>query len=229
MQDMSNLTPNILEREPVPSEITRVRMSYEEWIKWDYEGGLSEWVDGEVHIYMPASSEHENLIDFLTALLRMFVQMFDLGAVRTGPYPMRLVPSGNAREPDILFVVKEHLDWIGSDELRGAADLVVEVVSEDSVARDRDRKFAEYEQGGVREYWILDPRPNRLRADFYILSENGRYQPVPLDADGTYHSTVLPNFWIHTDWLWAENMNPLTALAQVIGTENLIAYLKEQN
>jgi Uma2 family endonuclease len=34
---------------------------------------------------------------------------------------------------------------------------------------------------GVREYWILDPRPGYERADFYVLDEQGRYRPVPVD------------------------------------------------
>ena len=42
----------------------------------------------------------------------------------------------------------------------GAPDLIIEVISDDSVGRDRAEKFEEYEEAGVREYWIIDLAPN---------------------------------------------------------------------
>ena len=91
----------------------------------------------------------------------------------------------------------------------GPPDLIIEVISEDSVSRDRINKFEEYEDAGVAEYWIIDPRPRRRRADFYILGTDGKYQPVPLDAEGVYRSKVLPGFWLNINWLWAEPLPKL--------------------
>jgi len=54
------------------------------------------------------------------------------------------------------------------------------------MARDRGDKFYEYQEGSVREYWMFDPRPGKERVDFYVLDEHGRYQPVPVPADGVY-------------------------------------------
>ena len=53
--------------------------------------------------------------------------------------------------------------------LDGPADLVIEVISDDSVTRDRVEKFDEYLEAGVREYWVIDPRPGQQRALFYVL------------------------------------------------------------
>jgi Uma2 family endonuclease len=136
---------------------------------------------------------------------------------------MRAVPDGPAREPDLIFVAREHLDRLSSERLSGPADLVVEVISDDSVARDRADKFYEYQEAGVREYWILDSRPGRERADFYVLDEKNRYRPVPPDSDGRYHSTVLTGLWIHVDWVTsAEPPAVLTALGQIVGPQKLI-------
>lgn len=224
---MSALETKAIEQKPVPvPETVPPRMTFEEWLAWDYEGGLTEWVDGEVHIYMSATSEHQRIVEFLTMLLGLFVQLLRLGVIKTAPYPMRAIPGGNAREPDLVFVASEHSERLTSTELSGPADLVVEVISDDSVARDRDKKFFEYQTGGVREYWMIDSRPNRQRADFYVLDARGRYQPVPIRADGTYHSTVLPNFWLKVDWLWLEEPEPLAALAEIVGVEKLVAALR---
>lgn len=78
------------------------------------------------------------------------------------------------REPDLLFVAQEHLDRLQETYLDGPANLVVEVVSPESLARDRGAKFVEYEAGGVPEYWLLDPL--RRWAEFYCLGEDGRYR-----------------------------------------------------
>jgi hypothetical protein len=97
------------------------------------------------------------------------------------------------------------------------------VICDDSVARDRADKFYEYQEAGVREYWILDSRPGRERADFYVLDERGRYRPVPVDPDGRYHSTLLPGFWLQVDWITsAEPPTVLTALAQIVGRQKLM-------
>jgi Uma2 family endonuclease len=126
-----------------------------------------------------------------------------------------------------MFVATANLWRMGSRQLDGPADLVVEVISDDSVARDRDEKFFEYQQAGVHEYWIIDPRPGRMRADFYVLDAQGRYQAVPLGADNIYHSTVLPNFWLNTDWLWQEEADSLAVFGQIVGIEKVIAALQQ--
>jgi len=134
----------------------------------------------------------------------------------------RMVP-GPAREPDLLFVAQEHLDRLSEARLSGPADLVIEVVSDDSVARDRADKFYEYQAAGIPEYWIIDSRPGRSRVDFYVLDHQGRYQPVPADSDGRYHATVLPGLWLQVEWLMAEEPPAvLQALARVVGPHKLL-------
>ncbi|HZQ07526.1 MAG TPA: Uma2 family endonuclease [Anaerolineae bacterium] len=201
---MSRLVSLELESQVAPTELKRIPMSYDQWLNWDYEGGLTEWVDGEVYTYMPASFLHQQIVEFLDRLLGMFVSLRRLGIVKTAPYPMRAAPNSSGREPALLFIGQENAARAKANELDGPADLVIEVISNDSVVRDRDEKFYEYERGGVREYWILDPRPDRLRADFYVLDERGRYQPIPIGADGIYRPTVVSDFWIRVDWLWDE-------------------------
>ncbi|HET9224704.1 MAG TPA: Uma2 family endonuclease, partial [Roseiflexaceae bacterium] len=85
-----------------------------------------------------------------------------------------------------------------------------------------------YQEGGVREYWIIDPRPRKQRADFYVLDDSGMYQPIPIAADGIYRSSVLPNFWLNVNWLWEANFKPLTALGQIVGVEQLIQAIQSE-
>lgn len=140
------------------------------------------------------------------ACIGLFVPMFHLGKVLTAPLAMRALPDGPAREPDVLFVASAHLDRFTEARLHGPADLVIEVLSDDSVARDRAEKFYEYQAAGIRAYWLIDPRPGYERADFYVLADNGRYRPVPIDADGRYRSTVRNGFWLPVDAILAREL-----------------------
>ncbi|MFL5805798.1 MAG: Uma2 family endonuclease [Roseiflexaceae bacterium] len=196
-----------------------LRMSYEEYLQWDeYEAGLAEWVDGEVLLHMPPLDQHQRAVEFLERLLDLFVQLFQLGIVRIAPFSMRVSPASNAREPDLFFLATEHLGRLNEQELSGPADLVVEVISDDTVYRDRETKFFEYQSGGVAEYWIIDLRPKRRRVDCYWLTPRGEYQASLADEDQRYHSVIMPGFWFRPAWLWEEpRPDPLSALAEMRG------------
>ncbi len=199
------------------TEVQRLPMSYEEFLAWADEDVHAEWVAGEVIMHMPPKEWHQNVLTFLAALLRAYVEIFGLGRVLVAPFEMKLSPDGPAREPDLLFVARENLHRLVPERLNGPADLVVEVVSDESVARDRAEKFYEYQEAGVREYWVIDPRPGKERADFWVLGEGGRYEPVP-PAGGVYRSTVIPGFWVRTAWLSGEAPpDPVTAFAEIAG------------
>jgi Uma2 family endonuclease len=204
-----------------------LRMTFEEYLAFDYEHGLAEWVNGEVICYISTTKWHQRVADFLLFVLTGFVRVRRLGSIISAPYGMRAKEGGSGREPDVMFIATGHLDRMGRTHLEGPADLVVEVVSDDSVTQDRDDKFSEYQDAGVREYWIIDPRPNRRRADFYVLNDRGRFDPVPIPDDNRYRSTVLPGFWLDVEWLWQEDPNELAALVAILGASQLPPSLTE--
>lgn len=175
-----------------------IRMSYEEFLS-EYEGEHAEWVDGEVQLMSPVSSEHQRLGGFLFTLLQFLVQEHGLGEVFYEKFQMKTGASLPGREPDIAVVLNENASRIRPTFLDGPADIAVEVVSNESRSRDRGEKFDEYEEGGVREYWLIDPE--REMAEFYIRNDNGIFETATLE-DGVFRSTVLEGFWVRTSWLW---------------------------
>jgi len=207
-----SLRRKLLEVLLAPAEPRKI--TYEKFLAWADEDTLAEWVDGEVVMYSPASKRHQSIADFLTGVLRIFVEQHDLGVVLSAPFQMKLE---HGREPDLLFVASEHLERLKETYLDGPADLVIEIISPESRLRDRGEKFAEYEMGGVREYWLIDSE--QQGADFYRLGERGRYRPVDPDEHGIYHSWVVSDFWLRVDWLWQE---PLPAVLEVLREQELI-------
>jgi Uma2 family endonuclease len=185
-------------------------VTFEEFLAWPEEGRV-EWVDGEIVRLSPGSLAHQELLDFVHDLIKTFVRARGLGETYLAGVAMRLPTRPSGRDPDVLFVATEHLDRLTPTYINGPADLVVEIVSPDSVTRDRGEKFAEYEAAGIPEYWLIDPL--RQEALFYRLGQDGRYHQGPIAPDGRYHSAILPGFWLLVEWLW---QRPLPSAIEVM-------------
>ena len=200
-----------------PGQAEPLRMSYDEYLAWyDKEAGRrGEWVDGEVIVFMPTTFRHEDIVGFLNALLRIVLRRRRLGVVVGSSYELR-TREGSAREPDLTVVLNEHRDRITERRLVGAADLVVEVVSSDSVTRDWRDKLAEYAAAGIPEYWVVDARPGRARFSLYVLGEDGRYVASEADADGQVWSLVVPGVWFDVAWLTADELPDEVELAMAM-------------
>lgn len=188
-----------------PSTFIPQKLSYEEFLR-EYDGQYAEYVASEVVKPMSVTQKHDDLTIFLQALLRFFVEAKKLGKIHGEPYQMKMkFEDGiHGREPDIFFVKTENLKRIGEKFFDGAADLVIEVISPESVTRDTVDKFEEYETAGVQEYWIIDY--HRRTANFYGFDENKKYQLLPISADGKFESRVIDGLWIKTNWLWQEDL-----------------------
>lgn len=191
-------------------------ITYEEFLRL-YDGRSAEWVAGRVELRMSRSDEHQDLQRFLLALLAFWVESGDFGIVRGAPFQMRISSHPAGREPDVLFVAREHLDRLRPTFLDGPADIAIEIISPESGERDRGEKFFEYEAGGVREYWLLDPQ--RRRAEWYQLQDDGAYRAIAPGPDGMYRSQVLAGLWMREEWLW---QRPLPKLLDVLREWQLI-------
>ena len=91
-----------------------------------------------------------------------------------------ILPDKNKNDkliPDVMVVCNR--DIIHNDGIYGAPDLVVEVLSKSTSARDRNIKKELYEIIGVKEYWIVSVVERSI--EVYLL-KNGKYV-----FDNTYH------------------------------------------
>lgn len=202
---------------------SKQKMSYETFLEWADEDTLAEWIDGEVFMSSPASLQHQDMTDFLTSILRLFVEHYYLGIVISAPFQMKMK---QGRQPDILYISKDHTDRLKKTYLEGPADLVVEIVSPESIERDRGAKFIEYEAGGVAEYWLIDPM--RHQVECYQLDEHGQYAIAFSGSNGMYRSNVLLGFWLRIEWLWQSPLPNVARTAwQIIGLDGLRQVLRD--
>lgn len=196
-------------------EVRRLPATYAEYLLWPDDSARVEWKDGEIIAYRPATEYHQQLVGLLVILVSSFVELVDAGVVHVAPFEVKLWPGGPSREPDILFIDRERLGQLTPQRFEGGPDLVVEIVSSGSARVDRVEKFIEYERAGVREYWLIDPRPGKEQADFYGLEDDGRFASLSLDDDGQFSSLVLPGLRLDPALLRGPLPNPQLLLAGI--------------
>ena len=108
------------------------------------------------------TTAHQRILLFLYKIISRFVDDRDLGEVLVAALRVQ-VAADVFREPDIVFVSREHRTYV-QERFWTGADLVVEIVSEDAKSRERDyvTKRADYAAAGIAEYWIVDPVEQRI-------------------------------------------------------------------
>ena len=189
-------------------------MSEEEFVAWCVGDTWAEWVDGKAIRMSPVSFPHERLFMFLVHLLRGFVEDRDLGILLTEPFQVRLGALRRRRSPDIFFLATDRMDIIQNDHVDGPPDLIIEIVSRESQARDWREKYGEYEAAGVREYWVIDPMSHHMEA--YTLGERKQFTRIE-ENQGAIPSGVLPGFHVQTAWLWQDPLPKVADLLRGLG------------
>lgn len=193
-------------RRPV-SETLSLVPNQGNWTEREYfrldEGCLLEFTEGLVEVLPMANPQHQRIVLFLYRLLHEFVMSRGLGEVIVAPMPVR-VASQKLREPDIAFLSQEHSD-LEELECWGGADLVVEVVSEGDPKRDLVQKRKEYAQAGISEYWIIQPKEQRV----LVLNLKGRsYHARRFQLGDKATSHRLAGFQVAVSELFAAGSPP---------------------
>ena len=186
-----------------------LKISYEDFLV-QYDGVHAEWVDGEVELAMSVSDDHQRIGNFLIRLISEFIEATDAGRLFQSEFQMKLVRERRGLEPDLFFVAKSRLDRLQPSFFDGPGDLVIEIISPESISRDTEDKFTEYRSGGVFEYWLIDP-PSR-QVSFLQRDANGLFQRVTPNAGGTYYSVGLPGFWVREEWFWQTPTPSMSAM-----------------
>ena len=188
-------------------------MTFEQYLVSSDKPTMTEWVDGEVIDVSPASRRHQEILSFLLTVMSLYVEVHKAGTVLPAPFVMKLTELKRGREPDLLYISRERAHLIEKTYLDGPADLVIEIISPESVERDRKEKFVEYEQAGIKEYWLIDP--DHETAEFYELGADGRYRAALTEPEGIYRSKVIKGFFVRTAWLWQTTSPALDALHEL--------------
>ena len=205
----------MLTRVPAAIDLERDLLTAEDFLEWLEPGRSADLLDGEIFMHSPVSIRHAELLNFLDRLLGTYVDRHRLGRLYREVVAVRL-SSRNVFQPDLAFYRAARQGLIRDNHVEGAPDLVVEVLSPRTADRDIGPKFAEYEQHGVIEYWILDPETlahRCYRRDGELLVEYAQ-------EEARIESQVVPGFFVMREWLGPARLPQITeSLAQIEQTE----------
>jgi Uma2 family endonuclease len=138
-----------------PVEVSSTKLTYDDYLLFPDDGRRHELIDGEHYVTPAPSLRHQEISKRLFRLLDGYLQVRPLGQVFYAP--VDVVPTDvDVVEPDLLYVSNGRAEIL-RDPVRGAPDLVIEIVSPSSRRTDEVVKRKLYERIGVREYWIVDP------------------------------------------------------------------------
>ncbi len=115
-----------------------------------------ELLNGDLMMVPAPNRKHQGVLGRLHIELGRFTQEHGLGEVYVAPFDVVLSDT-DVVQPDLLFISRAREHTITDENVRGAPDLVIEILSPSTADRDVGYKHDLYSRHGVLEYWIVDP------------------------------------------------------------------------
>jgi Uma2 family endonuclease len=132
--------------------------TYNDYLRLPDDGRRYEIIEGVLYVTNAPGFEHQFVVTELLGELRNYVKEHKLGIVLPAPFEVHLSKTTRPVQPDIIFIRADNQPAANTQVFEGAPDLIVEVLSPSSVRTDRHIKFDAYEQAGVPEYWLVNPK-----------------------------------------------------------------------
>ena len=155
------------------------RYTYADYLTW-VDDKRRELIDGFIHLMSAPVRRHAHTLSELSYQIRSFLENKKGNCrIYLAPFDVRL-PFLNSTDDDRIYdVVQPDIcvvcDLTKLDERGcvGAPDLIVEILSPSTLKKDWNYKFNLYENAGVREYWIVDPKTKTTVV--FLLQPDGSY------------------------------------------------------
>lgn len=171
-----------------------------EYLTMPEEPPYYEFINGEAHLMASPSIPHQDCLLNLAMFMKLFVREHNLGKVFISPLDVYLSDE-EYYQPDLLYVSNERKSII-QERIKGAPDLVVEVLSPSNGYKDLTHKKRMYEEFGVREYWIIDLEEHLV--EILMNTEAGFQVFSKAYERGQVQSKVLSGFQVDVEQLFAE-------------------------
>jgi Uma2 family endonuclease len=141
--------------------LTTTKLTYHDYMLLPDDGKRYEIIEGDLCLTPAPVTRHQIIVGRLIHLLLSYLETHPVGTVLTAPCDV-LLSDTDIVQPDVLYVRNNSKAHVTEQNVQGPPDVVVEILSPRTAARDRDLKRKRYERFGVQEYWLVDPDHNTL-------------------------------------------------------------------
>jgi len=174
------------------------RFTYADYKEWELdEGERFELINGEAFAMSGPNTRHQVILRELFGQLYNYLKGKPC-QVFVAPYDVRLFyeedeSDDTVVQPDIMVICDK--TKIAEEGCRGAPDLVIEILSPSNTALEMERKRSLYRKAGVREYWVVDSRDNRITV--YCFKDGATFtntyeasDTIPVDVFSPFSITL---------------------------------------
>ena len=127
------------------------------------ENVRAELIGGQIYYMSAPSRIHQKILMFLSKTIANYIDSKDGSCeVYPAPFAVKLFEDDDKTvvEPDISVICDPNK--LTDRGCTGAPDWIVEIVSPSTSSHDYIRKLNLYAKAGVKEYWIIDPRTEKV-------------------------------------------------------------------
>ncbi|MFN3533288.1 MAG: Uma2 family endonuclease [Candidatus Brocadia sp.] len=172
---------------------TSIRYNYQDYLQLP-EDKRYEIIDGDLFMVPSPNERHQHILSNIFYILFDYVRKNKLGTVYCAPFDI-LFSEEDIVQPDIIFVSNKNKKIITKDNIKGAPDLLVEILSPSTSKRDIGIKKKLYARHGVREYWIVDPEHETVEV---FLLRDKEYEGKRHSIKDSISPTVIKGLNIET-------------------------------
>jgi Uma2 family endonuclease len=168
-------------------------LTYEDYLEFPDDGKRHEIIEGDHYMTPAPKTKHQRASANLASAMIFLVKQKGLGLVLTAPCDV-ILSDENVVQPDILFISEERAAIVTEDNIRGAPDIVVEILSESTRKKDEVTKRKLYERFGVQEYWLVDPELELVKTYRLAQQKYGRATELSKENSDVLSTKLLPGF-----------------------------------
>lgn len=176
------------------------KITYEDYKEIPDNGKRYQIVDGELTMSSAPNMFHQHVSLNLTYYLKDFLLKHPIGVLYEAPCDV-VLSDIDIVQPDILFVLNEHKSIITNENVTGAPDFVIEIISGSSRRLDIKVKKVLYELHNVKEYWIVDPDLDTIQK--LLLQDKKFVDTGTYEINQTIFSDVIKGFSIELEKVFA--------------------------
>jgi Uma2 family endonuclease len=158
-----------------------VKLTYDDYVLFPDDGMRHELIDGEHYVTPSPSLKHQKVSGNLHLMIGVWLLSHPIGQIFYAPFDV-VFSKFDVVEPDLLYISNDRAQAVlTAANVQGAPEIVIEIGSPSTRARDETIKRRLYERSDVTEYWVVDPELDVIRV---YRREGERFgRPVELSAE----------------------------------------------